>query len=84
MAHADLVGEDFGIELRELTAQLIASRRRLADIEQLRTWNSDLRHHVWRAHVKSELVGLDVEERADLEDEVALYVAAVHLLEAAA
>ena len=67
-------------DLRELTAELLASRQRLGDLGHLRTWNSDLRHRVWRAHVKAELVGLDVEEQADLEEEVALYFAAVDFL----
>ena len=71
-------------DLQQLNAELRASRQRLTDLGHLRRWNSELRHRVWRAHVKAELVGLDVEEQADLEDEVALYFASVDMLETAA
>jgi len=65
----------------ELTAQLIDSRKRISDIEHLKTWNADLRHRVWRGHVKAEIVGLDAEEQVDLEREVDLYLTAVLLID---
>ena len=52
----DLLNPDMGLtaptvkqksapDLRELTAQLIASRRRLSDLDHLIEWNNDL---AWR------------------------------------
>jgi hypothetical protein len=81
---APTVNKHSSPDLRALTAELLASRRRLCDLDHLRTWNEDLRHRLWRAHVKAELVGLDDDEQADLEDEVALYRAALDMLEVAA
>jgi len=67
-------------ELRALTAQLIATRKQLGDLEHLRDWNSDLRHRLWRARIRAEL---DVSAIADIDaiiDEIADYHAAVALL----
>jgi hypothetical protein len=67
------------VDLRELTDQLIASRTRLADIEHLRIWNTELRHRLWLAVTVG--LGLDIESQRALDNEIALYRAAVALIE---
>jgi hypothetical protein len=66
-------------DLRELTAALIRSRRRLGDLQHLRLWNNSLRHRLWRAHVRAELSG-DIPDIAGIKAEADEYFAVVDLL----
>jgi len=65
------------IDLQDVTAQVIASRKRSADIEHLRTWSSALRHRLWRAHVRAELDAYAVDDIDHVMREIEDYYAAV-------
>ena len=66
------------VDLQDVTAQLIASRKRSADIEHLCTWN--LRHRLWRAHVRAELDAYAVDDIDHVMREIEDYYAAVDLI----